>query len=45
MKIDFNPNPTKQATEVCFSLKIVSNNPKPLSFNQSQVNHLTPGVY
>ena len=35
--MDFNPNPKKQATEVCFSRKIISNNPSPLSFNQSQV--------
>ena len=34
-KIDFNPDPKKQA--VCFSRKIVSSNPSPLSFNQSQV--------
>ena len=36
-KMDFNPDPKKQAIEVCFSRKIVSNNPSPLSFNQSQV--------
>ena len=36
-KMDFNPNPKKQAIEVCFSLKIVINNPSPLSLNQSQV--------
>ena len=35
--MDFNPNPKKQAIEVCFSLKIVINNPSPLSLNQSQV--------
>ena len=35
--MDFNPDPTKQFIEVCFSRKIVSNNSKPLSFNQSQV--------
>ena len=35
--MDFNPDPKKQAIEVCFSRKIVSNNPSPLSFNQSQV--------
>ena len=36
-KMDFNPDPKKQAIEVCFSRKIVSNNPSPLFFNQSQV--------
>ena len=57
MKIDFNPYPyphtpppptqKKKVTEFCFSSKIVSNNPKPLSFNQNQVkifeshNHLS----
>ena len=35
--MDFNPYPKKQATEVCFSRKILSNYPSPLSFNQSQV--------
>ena len=33
-KRDFNPDPKKQAIEACFSRKIVSNNPSPLSFNQ-----------
>ena len=36
-KIDFNPDPKKQDIEICFSRKIVSNNPSPLSFNQFQV--------
>ena len=36
-KIDFNPDPKKQAIEVCFSRKIVTNNPSSLPFNQSQV--------
>ena len=36
-KMDFNPYPKKQAIAVCFSRKIVSNNPSPLFFNQSQV--------
>ena len=36
-KIDFNPDPKKQAIEVCFSRKIVSNYLSLLSFNQSQV--------
>ena len=35
--MDFNIDPKKQAIEICFSRKIVSNNPSPLSFNQSQV--------
>ena len=35
--MDFNLGPKKQATEVCFSRKIASNNPNPLSFKQSQV--------
>ena len=35
--MDFSPDPKKQTIEVCFSRKIVSNNPSPLSFNQSQV--------
>ena len=35
--MDFNPDPKKQVIEVCFSRKIISNNPSPLSFNQSQV--------
>ena len=45
-KMDFDPDPKKQATEVCFSHKILNNNPKLLSFNGSQVktyerhNHL-----
>ena len=45
-KMDFDPDPKKQATEVCFSHKILINNPKLLSFNGSQVkiserhNHL-----
>ena len=33
-KTDFKPDLTRQAIEICFSHKIVSNNPKPLSFNQ-----------
>ena len=36
-KMNFNPDPKKQAIEVCFFRKIISNNPSPLSFNQSQV--------
>ena len=36
-KIDFNSDSKKQAIEVCYSRKIVSNNPNPHSFNQSQV--------
>ena len=35
--MDFNPDPKKQAIKVCFSRKIVSSNPSPLSFDQSQV--------
>ena len=35
--MDFNSDPKKQAIEICFSRKIVSNNSSPLSFNQSQV--------
>ena len=35
--MDFNPDPKKQDIKVCFSHKIVSNNPSLLSFNQSQV--------
>ena len=35
--MDFNPDPKKQTIEVCFFRKIISNNPSPLSFNQSQV--------
>ena len=31
------PEPKKQVIEVCFSHKIVSNNPRPLSFNQSHI--------
>ena len=33
----FKPDLKKEAVEVCISGKIVSNNPSPLSFNQSQV--------
>ena len=33
----FKPNPKKEAIEVSFSHKIVSNNSSQLSFNQSQV--------
>ena len=46
--MDFNPDPKKQAIEVCFSRKIVSNNVSPLSLNQSQAKiseshkHLQP---
>ena len=36
-KMDFNPDPKKQAVKVFFSRKIVRNNPRPLSFNQPQV--------
>ena len=36
-KIEFNPDPKKQAIKVCFSCKIESNSPNPLPFNQSQV--------
>ena len=36
-KMDFYPEPKKQVIEVCFSHKIVSNNPRPLSFNQSHI--------
>ena len=36
-KMDFKLDPKKQAIEVYFSRKIVSNNPSPFSFNQSQV--------
>ena len=32
-KMDFNLDPKKQAIDVCFSRKIVSSNPSPLSFN------------
>ena len=35
--MDFNPDPKKQAIEVFFPRKIVSNIPSPLSFNQSEV--------
>ena len=35
--MDVSPDPKKQAIEVWFSGKIVSNNPKSLSFSQSQV--------
>ena len=35
--MDFNPNPKKQAIEVCFFRKTVSNNPSQLSLPQSQV--------
>ena len=35
--MDFNIDPKKQAIEICFPRKFVSNNPSPLSFNQSQV--------
>ena len=37
-----DPDPKKQATEVCFSRKIVSNNPHPPSFKQSQVKIIAP---
>ena len=30
------PDLTKQTIEICFSIKNVNNNPKPLSFNQYQ---------
>ena len=33
----FNPDPKKRTIEVCFSQKIISNNPRPISFNQSPV--------
>ena len=36
-KMDFNPNPKMQPIVVRISCKIVSNNPSPLSLNQSQV--------
>ena len=36
-KMDFNPNPPKQAIEVCFSRKFVSNYSKPISFTQFEV--------
>ena len=36
-KMDFNPDPKKQTVGVCFSRKIESNNPNPLSFSQSRV--------
>ena len=32
-----NPDLTKQTIEICFSIKNVNNNPKPLPFNQYQV--------
>ena len=41
-KMDLNPDPKKQAIEVCFSHKIVSNSPRPPSFKQSQVKILAP---
>ena len=48
MKMDFNPDPKKQAIEVSFSRKIVNNNPIPPFFNQSQVKiseiHKHPGL-
>ena len=36
-KNNFNPDPKKQAIVVCFSRKIVTINPRPLSLNRSQV--------
>ena len=36
-KMDFNPDPKKQAIEVCFPHKIVSNHSKPILFHPSQV--------
>ena len=33
----WSPPQKKQAVEVCFSGKIISNNPRPFSFSQSQV--------
>ena len=34
--MEFSTDPKKQATEICFSPKIVRNNTSPLSLNQSQ---------
>ena len=36
-KMQFNPDPNKQAQEVTFSKKAVSNNSLPLSFNKTEV--------
>ena len=36
-KNNFNPDPKKQAIVVCFSRKIVTINPRPLSLNRYQV--------
>ena len=46
--MDFDPNPKNQAIEVYFYDKIVSNNPNPLFFSQSQIkiseNHKNLGL-